>query len=92
VSDRSIEQITTDDRLDDLESWRDDMEAKFKAAFPLGDHEGHRRAHEVMMEELHERRRLRQAVVEKSVAGLVWAIMVALGIAVWQYIKREIKL
>ncbi len=74
-----------DERLDSLERRADDMEAKFKAAFPAGDHEGHRRAHEMQMEMLAERRRLVAAVKEKTIAGLVWATILAIGLACWKY-------
>lgn len=57
-----------------------DIMAELKAirgAFPGGDVEGHRRAHEAMMELLEERRRLRRAIQEKTISGLIWAGIVA---------------
>lgn len=81
----------TDERLDSLERWRDEMDAKFKAAFPAGDNVGHCRYHEAQIELLHERRRLRQAILEKSIAGLVWALIVFVGVSALTYLKTYIR-
>ena len=75
----------TDERLDSLERRADDMEARFTAAFPNGDHIGHRAAHELMIEAARDRKRLITAVKEKTIAGLVWAAMLAIGLACWKY-------
>lgn len=45
-------------------------------AFPNGDHDGHRRFHETQMEMLEEKRRLRIAIQEKTISGLIWAAIV----------------
>lgn len=89
--DRTAEQINTDERLDTLERWRDDLERRFAEAFPGGDHIGHCRYHTLMIEEIEERRRLRRAVQEKTISGLVWAGVLAVGVAVWQWIKANIR-
>lgn len=77
----------TDERLDSLERWRDDMEQRFADAFPGGDHVGHCRYHQLMIDDIDSRKKLRQAVLEKSVAGLVWGALVFLGLACWSYFK-----
>ena len=79
------------DRIEDLERWRDEMEAKFKAAFPHGDHVGHRAYHELMIEEIIDRKRLIAVVKEKTISGLVWAGIVALGLATWHWLKALLK-
>jgi hypothetical protein len=79
------EDVITDERLDTLERWRDEMDAKFEAAFPGGDHVGHCRYHDAQIELLHERRRLRIAVQEKTISGLVWSLIVAGAVAVWNF-------
>lgn len=33
----------------------------------------------------------RDAVIEKTTASLVWAIVVGLGLAIWQYVKDHLK-
>ena len=76
-----------DDRLEELERWRLDMEKRFAESFPAGDYGGHRRAHEVMMEDLQEKKKLRRAIVEKTVAGALWMLLVWLGWAVLQQVK-----
>jgi hypothetical protein len=86
-----FDQAMTDERLDTLERWKDDMERRFAEAFPGGDHVGHCRYHTLMIEEIEGRKRLRQAVMEKTVAGLVWSAMLGIGIAAWQYIKTMLK-
>jgi len=91
VSERDAVQVINDERLDSLELWRDDVEKRWAKAFPGGDHEGHRRYHEVMIEELHEKRQLRKAIMEKTVAGLVWAILVGVALACWNYLKAAVK-
>lgn len=52
-------------------------------AFPAGDIEGHRRYHEVMIADLESRKKLTQAIIEKTVSGLIWSAVVGIGIAVW---------
>lgn len=81
-------------RLNEIEKDQEKTNASVKKickAFPEGDVEGHRRYHETMVEMIEEKRRLRQAILEKTLAGLVWSIIVAgfmLGI---NYFKLWIK-
>lgn len=78
---RSIDkhQMQTNEKLD-LVGKKLDLVA---ASFPSGDFEGHRRYHETMIDMLAERRRLRVAIQEKTISGLVWAAVVGIGISVW---------
>lgn len=87
----AAEATTQEDRLEELERWRSDMEKRFADAFPGGDHVGHCRYHDLMIEDIDSRKRLRQAVMEKTVSGLVWAFVVAVAIAGWQWIKAQLK-
>jgi hypothetical protein len=60
-----------------------------RQAFPGGDVDGHRRAHETMIELLEERRKLRIAIQEKTISGLLWAGIVAGATAIYhQYFQR----
>lgn len=68
-----------------------ELDAKFKKAFPAGDHEGHCRYHQTMMEILEEKRRLRIAVQEKTISGLIWAAITGIGLAVWHQILSLMK-
>lgn len=63
---------------------------KLNKAFPDSDVEGHRRYHEVQIEILLERRRLRKAVQEKTISGLFWACIVFVGTAMWHEIQYGI--
>ena len=85
------DQAMADERLDSLERWRDDLEKRFAEAFPGGDHVGHCRYHTLMIEDIDSRKRLRHAVMEKTISGLVWAIVVAAGIALWTWFKAQVK-
>lgn len=64
-----------------------DVNEKVVNAFPAGDMDGHRRYHEMMIEELEEKRRLRRAIKEKTVAGLIWAAIVWLGVAAFEHFQ-----
>lgn len=85
-----FDAVTTDERLDSLERSRDDMDRRFADAFPGGDHVGHCRYHTLMIEEIESRKKLRQALTEKTLTGLVWAGLVGLGFAVWAYVKENL--
>jgi hypothetical protein len=83
VSDVARADVLTDERLDSLERWRDDLERRFAEAFPGGDHVGHCRYHALMIEDIDARKRLRQAVLEKTISALVWGFIVAIGATLW---------
>lgn len=71
------------ERLDGFGRRLDAQEAsfveRFMNAFPGGDVDGHRRYHELKIEELEERRKLRKAIEEKTISGLIWSGVVAIG-------------
>ena len=71
--------VQTNERLGSMESKLD----KLVDAFPSGDFEGHRRYHQTMIAMLEEKRRLRIAIQEKTISGLIWAVVVFLGASVW---------
>jgi hypothetical protein len=78
--------------MDDHIPTHADIMAELRAireAFPGGDTEGHRRAHETMIELLEERRKLRIAVQEKTISGLIWAGIVAILTSIYhQYFTK----
>ena len=43
------------------------------------------------MKDAQERSALRRSIIEKSLAGLVWATIVMIGYAAWDYIKAHLK-
>ena len=63
-----------------------EMLKKFLGAFPEEDTRAHRDAHQAWIERERKRAALRDAIIEKSLASLVWMGLVALGIAVWHYL------
>lgn len=78
-------------RVNSLESWRADMDRRFAEAFPGGDHIGHCRYHQLMIESIEEKKRLRAAVLEKTIGGLVWATICATGLALWKWIVNQVR-
>lgn len=68
----------------------DELKKLLTSAFPGGDPEEHRRYHDEVISFIRERRELWKAIREKSITGLVWAAMVGLGAALWQFIKVKI--
>ena len=73
-----------EERLGSVESKLD----RVVTAFPNSDFEGHKRYHETIVEMLAERRRLRMAIQEKTISGLIWMVLVGLGLAIWHEILR----
>jgi len=84
-------QCNMDKRITELETGIGKaIEDHVKMAFAGSDPEGHRRAHEVMIEMLEERRRLVAAVKEKTISGLFWALTIWMGIAILNQIRHAI--
>lgn len=79
------------DTMDAHNAERDEKMAQVINAFPSGDIDGHRAYHETMIEMLQEKRRLRMAIVEKTISGLLWAAIVVVLSALWLYIKEKLK-
>jgi len=63
----------------------------FIAAFPEGDARAHRDAHKVWMDREKKREALRDAIIQKSLAGLLWMAIAGIGIAVWHYVGDQIR-
>lgn len=59
-------------------------------AFAGGDPDGHRRAHEAMINLIEEKRKLRVAIQEKTISGLIWVVIVWVGISAWHEILRAL--
>ena len=58
------------------------------------DPDRHNKEHDfigALMEREARRAAVQQAIIEKSLAGLVWSAMVGLGLAVWQYLNDHIR-
>lgn len=53
-------------------------------AFPGDDAMSHRRYHELLIEEIDAKKKLRQAIMEKTISGLIWSAIVGLSILMWR--------
>lgn len=62
------------------------------AAFPDGDPRGHREYHDALIAAAAQRVRLRQAIIEKTLIGLIWAGVIWIGIALWQGFRHALGL
>ncbi|AQG98596.1 hypothetical protein A9R05_06920 [Burkholderia sp. KK1] len=67
------------DRVDDL--------AK---GFPDSDPDGHRRAHEALIRKAEERAKFYEDLRGELAKKGVWAVLVLIGIALWQYFKTKV--
>lgn len=81
----SASDTATIEDVDAVNRRVDALEQRFAEAFPGGDHVGHCRYHTLMIEDINSRKRLRQAVMEKTISGLVWSAVVGAGVAIWNY-------
>lgn len=79
----NVAEDTIEVLKDDVKDIKGDVEKMCKA-FPEGDVEGHRRYHQLIQERTDEVRRLRQAIIEKTVSGLIWASVIAAALFFWK--------
>ena len=63
---------------------------ELQGAFPDGDTRGHREAHNAWIAREARRAKYQQAIIEKTLAGFLWLMLVAAGTAIWQFIKTSI--
>jgi len=57
--------------------------------FPAGDPDGHRRYHEEVMQQMAERRRLRQELLTHLLKAASWPALVGVFIVLWKYAKSQ---
>lgn len=76
---------------------RDELLAEVRAlrallvnAFPDGDGDGHRRAHEEAIAFFRDWGATMREIRNKTMAGIVWALILLLGMSVWSYVKAKI--
>lgn len=62
-----------------------------QTAFPNGDAHGHRRAHDMLINEYRAKQKMKEDALNKIIAGIAWAIVVGVGYAIWTAIKAEVK-
>lgn len=66
------------------------LKQSFSDAFPGGDPHGHRIAHEKQIADQTGWDKLKLGVVEKVINGGVWAAVVFIALAGWDFLKREV--
>ena len=81
--------VTIENMAKDIHDIKKSVSDLSHSAFPGGDIEGHRRYHASMIERTEEIRRLRRAIQEKTISGLIWALIVFLGLCVLSYISGK---
>ena len=69
----------------------DAQEKMLRSAFPDGDLDGHRRAHETVIASAADMATLWKSVREKTISGSIWAGIVLLAAALWEYVKDQVK-
>jgi hypothetical protein len=76
--------VETSNRLHGIEK----SIASVVSAFPESDFEGHKRYHQLLIDTLEEKRKLRIAIQEKTISGLIWLGIIGVGTAIWHEIGR----
>lgn len=79
--------LTIEQMARDIHEIKQSMADMATSAFPGGDLDGHRRFHEAYIERTAELRRLRMAILEKTLSALVWGLIVGLCVCVATGIK-----
>lgn len=77
--------------MDDLHDRMTKVEVRveaLEAAFPGGDLPGHCRAHQALIDDVENRKKLRQAIAEKTISGLVWSAILGIAYALWYELLR----
>lgn len=81
-----------DAKYDSLHKEMVALSAAVKTAFPDGDLDGHRRYHEILIEEAMERKRMRSAIFIHVAKSSTWAVIAGLVVLVWIGLKEKIGL
>lgn len=69
----------------------EDLNKKIESGFPYGDLIEHRKVHESYIKEAAERAALWKSVREKTITGIVWAGLMLIGSALWEFAKVALK-
>lgn len=86
--------LIPEDELRRIEaSWKSDTDKKLDRLVKFADNfeERYERLLDLLVERERRRAALWSAVIEKTLAGLVWAGIVAMVLGLWQYVKAELK-
>jgi CHASE3 domain sensor protein len=86
VEHAAVEKTYRDELLGEVRALRELL----TSAFPDGDPDGHRRAHEDAIDFFRDWGALMREIRNKTFVGLVWAGIVLVGLSVWSYVKAKI--
>lgn len=78
------------DRLAAMDREVKSVAATQKLAYPEGDADGHRRYHEALIREAEKRARFWEKLFTSLAEKGLWALLILLGIALWQFIKAKV--
>ncbi|MFN4063432.1 MAG: hypothetical protein ACK4JA_04495 [Parazoarcus communis] len=81
----AVEKADRDELLDEVRALR----ALLTSAFPGGDPDGHRRAHEEAIAFFRDWNLLMKEIRNKTLVGLVWGVIGLIGLSVWSYVKAK---
>lgn len=87
-------ELISDEELRRIEAaWKSDTDKKLDqlVAFAANFESRYEKLLDLLVERERRRAALWSAVIEKTLAGLVWAGMVAMVLGLWQYVKNELK-
>lgn len=100
IEERSIKDPSVLDVLKQIDAHQRDMTKCLEnltlkldglaKAFPDGDVDAHRQYHLIAIEALAEKKKLRLAIQEKTISGLIWAGLVAIGLAVFHELQSAL--
>ena len=92
-SNKPVDEVVCDmlKHVSRLEERVEDLEDSMKRIVPNQDYDGHSIYHSLLIEKERRRAALMDSIIEKSLSGIIWAVVVAMSFAVWNYIKMEIK-
>lgn len=62
--------------------------AALQAAFPANDTEGHRRYHQLIIDNTEAKRALTKAIKEKTISGILWSVVVWAASEAWSYLPK----
>ncbi|CAP41334.1 hypothetical protein [Bordetella petrii] len=79
-----------DSKYDALHKEMVALSATVKTAFPDGDLDGHRRYHELLIEEALERKRMRSAIFIHVAKSSTWAVILGLLAVLWIGFKKKL--
>jgi hypothetical protein len=83
-------QRTTMARMARISEQLEELRAEMNKGFANDDPDGHRRHHELLIEREAQRVKLRNAIIEKTLSGLVWMFLCWIGIAIWQHFLNSV--